>query len=675
MSLRGAGRNAFGGVCTTQRTLSEGMQINVTEGEWEEGKYGWQLAIAKFTVCEDISPAETSKNLLSYLSAGAVKRIGPGLAKLIVDHFGAETEKILNEFPERLADVKGITASTASVIAASWKEGRSTVNAKMPLTGAGLTKAYANRVHKHFGDDAAAIIKDNPYRLTEVHGIGFLKADDIARNFGYHIEHPFRLESGILYILDQGTSMGHCYLTVSEIVDASKDILKLENLGLITDAIKKTVTSGKTIQEDNRIYIPRIYQAERNVSNKIMELAYSVKDTSIDSNMIATLVPHLSNEQSDAVRMALVNWLCVLTGLPGTGKTTTVKGIINILSHTEQSYLLCAPTGKAARRISETTDEEAVTIHRALEYSPWGFRRNAENPLAYDYVIVDEFSMVDIVLFDALLQAIGRHTSLIIVGDSQQLPSIGPGNVLKDMLAARVCANTTLRNIHRQAEGSDIIKIAHVINGGQMPMLRGGMRDVFFIKKETPDEIRRGIKETIIKLGVPFADVQVLSPMRKGPIGTIELNALLQATVQSKEFIGKAYCGFCVGDRVIHTVNDYTKGVFNGETGNIVEIDRGTGIVRVDYGDREIVYKDTEIKDIELAYAITVHRAQGSQFPVVLVVVSTRHYIMLTRQLLYTAITRPQKQLVIVGTEKAIFLAIKNNKEADRNTTLFRAAA
>ncbi len=624
------------------------------EGMWINTRYGKQLKISSVI---PILPQNT-EGIYQYLSSGVIKGIGPQTAKRLVDRFGSNTLKVIDENPFRILEVKGIGKKTAKKVADSWKEQRAMAELLTNLCGLGLSLAFAKRVQKAFGSEAMQIIEENPYRLTEVHGIGFLKADEIARKRGVDPDSPNRIRAAIRYIIETATyNAGHCYLPVREVINKAGE-LDINN-NMATREIEKGEIEGLHF-EDERIYLDHIYRAERYVARRLNEMAYEGGgDCDFKGDGF------LTEEQTRAVASALERRLVCITGLPGTGKTTSIKALIREIERRGGRYVLTAPTGKAAKRLAEQTERDAMTIHRLLGRSRLGvFERDEQNPILADYVIVDEVSMVDISLFEGLLRAVQGDTRVVLIGDYNQLPSVGPGNVLRDIVDESLCHIERLTKIQRQAETSTIVRIAHEINRGDRPSVHRA-DDYEFIPKDDPEAIYVEILKLVKKHGADA--VQVLTPMNKGQIGVFNLNNGIRELIYgSKSRENK----FLVGDRVIQRVNDYGKQVFNGEIGKVIDIDEDDQTITVHFDDREVVYEDFELDELSHAYALTIHRSQGSEYDFVVMPVSTHHYIMLYRNLLYTGVTRAKKRLVMIGSERALNIAVRNNKPVKRHTTL-----
>jgi len=654
-------------------------------GKWVNNKYGSQLRVERITAIEPHGKRE----IIKFLSSGLIKGIGPVTAKRIVDYFGKNTLEVLDNNPKSILLVKGIGQVTAEKIIASWKEQRSIADLITTLCSYGLTVTYAKKALKAFGTSAIAKIRENPYILTDIKGVGFLKADAIAKELGIKDTHPARLTAGIMYCLDNATyKEGHSYLPEKELLRRSCELMSLDS-SIVADHFYES-DFGELVFTQGCVYLKRIYHAERYVADRIDKMAQEksmIKKSLIDD--ITGELVNLTGEQRVAVKSALSNRISVLSGLPGTGKTYSLMSLIQILEKLKISYVIAAPTGKAAKRVSEVTGRAAKTIHRLLEAGYDGtslkFRKNESNPLSVGFVIIDEMSMTDILLMEALLKAI-RSSCLVLVGDYNQLPSVGTGRILKDLIEHNLCKVNVLTKIQRQAEESGIIKAAHLIHDGESIHHLLGEKDLIFISEDEPAIIRDRIVEAVnSQVYAPMDKVQVLSPMKKGDVGTKELNTALReimrkhnlTVLRANQQVAKLLAdskgqlgGFLNGDKVIQTENNYEKEVFNGEIGYVVSIDEEERKVAILFDDRIILYEDFELDQLDYAYALTVHKYQGSEIPCVIMPITTQHYVMLYRNLIYTAITRAREKLVLVGTEKAISIAIKTDKQILRYSGL-----
>jgi len=644
-------------------------------GRWESSRYGYQLR------AKGLSPIEPEKEseILRFLSSGIIRGIGPVTASRLVEHFGRKTLDVLDNNPQAILEVKGIGGKTAGKIIASWKEQRETARLLTVLCSYGLTVLASKKALMRFGTDALGLVRENPYILTEIRGVGFLRADAIAEQIGFKKDDPRRITAGIFYCMEEATwREGHLYLPREELTERATALLNLP-AGLVE---KNMPEGGGLTYTRDRVYLTRIRNAETYLSRKFSTMAYEA--SLIDRERVLDLLHReqtLTSEQTKAVYQSLLKRLSAITGLPGTGKTYSIRVIIRILDALNIPYALCAPTGKAAKRISELAGHEATTIHRLLE-SKWKdgmtvFSRNEENPLSVGCVIVDELSMVDVLLMEALFRAVQGNTCMILVGDYNQLPPVGPGRVLKDIVENTLCTVNNLTQIQRQAEHSAIIKVAHAVHNGE-PVGRLTAHDFVFISEEEPDGIRNRIVEIVRdQLYAPAEDTQVLSPMKKGSAGTYELNLELKKV--ARDFYirklglvdnGSVLGNFSIGDKVIQMENNYDKDVFNGETGYVTAIDMEERTVQVLFDGKPVTYEDYELDQLGLAYALTVHKYQGSEAPCIIMPVTRQHYIMLYRNLLYTAVTRARTRLVLVGSETALSIAVRNERQVLRYSGL-----
>jgi len=673
------------------------------KGYWvSDRKYGDQFKVISFTT---VKPA-TVVGIEKYLGSGMIKGIGPVMASRMVKCFGLDTLDVIESQPDRLVEVEGIGKVRAGRICNAWQEQKEIKEVMLFLQSHGVTTTYAIKIYKQYGNKAIDIVSDNPYRLAvDIFGIGFKTADKIAGNLGIEPTSPQRAEAGILHVLGAISDEGHvCYprdqlieraVKVLEIdlsiVDAAADslieggLIASEKVGL-PNPVSECLLSDNGIAEDELIYLRSLHASETGVADQIERLlASEIKPIEIDTEKALLWFEQkfgikLAGQQKDAITNATFNKVMVITGGPGTGKTTLVNGIIQILKRKERRILLAAPTGRAAKRLSEATGLEAKTIHRLLEFSPrtMGFERNKENPLEADIVVLDEVSMVDTVLFYNLLKAIPPSAQLILVGDIDQLPSVGPGNVLKDLISCGRLNVVRLKEVFRQAQESMIVVNAHRVNAGQMPYAKAteGISDFYFFEKEEPEEILDTIKGLITqRIPQRFRfkpdDIQVLTPMHMGLLGASNLNKELQELLNpSGESLARGSRSFRAGDRVMQIRNNYDLDVYNGDIGKIASIDQIEREVRVNFDGRIVVYEYSDLDELILAYASSVHKSQGSEYPAVIIPLHTQHYMMLQRNLLYTAITRGRKLVVVVGSKRALAIAVKNNRIQDRYTRL-----
>ncbi len=672
------------------------------EGEWTvHGQYGRQFKVERYA---SVLPA-TAAGIEKYLGSGLVKGVGPVTAKRIVRKFGADTLTVIDETPERLHEVLGVGPKRVTLIKSAWHEQRQIREVMVFLQSHGVSPALAVRIYKHYGDGAAGVVRNDPYRLArDIHGIGFITADKIARNLGIAPDAPERVAAGVAYTLSQKADEGHVYVPQAELVEEAAKLLDvpaplasaaIEALRQDEQVRVEPVAGASGIAEERAVYLTPFYYGEVGVAGRLRRLMDAVEDRcfvfrSFDLPQGLAVVQRdtglrLVAQQQAAVRTALTERVTVLTGGPGTGKSTSMLTLIRLLDAARRSYVLASPTGRAAKRLSEATGKEAKTIHRLLEWSPGGaggftFQRNEDNPLDVDMVIVDEASMLDLLLTNHLLKAIPPGAHLLLVGDIDQLPPVGAGNVLRDVIDSGAAAVVRLDVIFRQAAGSFIIENAHRINRGQMPEWRPEQsQDFFLFQTDDPERAAELVVEIVQeriprKFGIPASDVQVLSPMHRGAVGVGALNERLQgalnppaATKPERRIGGRI---FRLGDRVMQMRNNYDKDVFNGDLGQITALDpvEQTLLVRID--DRAVSYDFLELDELVHAYAVSVHKSQGSEFPAVVVPITTQHYMMLQRNLLYTAVTRARKLVVLVGSPRAVAIAVNNNRTADRYSAL-----
>lgn len=667
-------------------------------GYWEQHqKYGEQFRVQAYEI---VLPA-TVKGIERYLGSGMIKGIGPVMARRLVSAFGEKTLDVIENSTERLLEVSGIGEKRVEMIKYAWEEQKEIRDVMVFLQGYGVSPAYAVRIYKHYGNDAIKIVKENPYRLAmDIFGIGFITADKIAEKLGIASDSPIRAEAGTLYVLHGLADDGHIYYPYESLVKKCADVLDVDEAA-IPRAIDSIASQKKVIIEKlgirnselgtceaRAVFLTPLHVAELGIVNRLKALFSYPKqmrliniDEAIEWTQ-KTLKMTLSEKQVDAVKSSVHAKAMIVTGGPGTGKTTIINAIIRIYTKMGQKVLLAAPTGRAAKRMTEATGYEAKTIHRLLEYSPGGtsFKKNETNPLEADLVIIDEVSMVDTVLMYHLLKAVSMKATIILVGDVDQLPSVGPGNILKDIIDSEYLPTVRLNEIFRQSKESMIIVNAHRINSGHMPTtFHDGKhkKDFYFFNIEDPekvlDEIVNLCKDKIYsRFGYePIDDIQVLTPMHKGTVGVTNLNVALQSALNPEgEELVRAGRIFRVGDKVIQMKNNYNKDVFNGDIGRIVAIDREVQEITIDFDGRRVSHEFQELDEIALAYAVSVHKSQGSEYPVVIMPVLTQHFMLLQRNLLYTGITRGKKLVILIGTWKAIAIAIKNDTPQKRYTML-----
>jgi exodeoxyribonuclease V alpha subunit len=687
--------------------VSEGEEIKVTGGWKTHRRYGLQFQVDHW---EKVDPA-TIEGIEKYLGSGLIKGIGPIYAKRLVSVFGLDTLRVLSEEPLRILEVDGIGELRARRIMSTWQEQRGMQDVMVFLQGHGVGASMALRIYRVFGSETVARVRENPYVLAqEVHGVGFLLADRIANSIGIRGDFPLRVYAGVLHVMREFAEQGHCFVPLVNLKRNAAAILGIEE-DPVEAAVDKLAASGKLVLQEasdgevTQVFLEELYHAERRVAAALRNLLTT--SSFLQGKRIAGPWNHsgktsrgvidlaspdlfgpstitLDEDQVHATQKAMQEKVLVITGGPGTGKTTLLTALLTILRRAKVSFALAAPTGRAAKRMTESAGEEAMTIHRLLEYNPreGGFRRSENNPLQVDFVIVDEVSMVDLVLMDHLLRAVDPHSHLILVGDVDQLPSVGPGSVLRDLIDSGIIPTVVLRRIFRQERQSLIVVNAHRILQGHTLVLgeQSEKRDFVFIPREAEEEILLTIKELLreqlplwLQLESPEVSqaIQVLTPMHRGLLGTININREMQSLLNpAGEILERGGSSLRLGDKVMQLRNNYDKGVFNGDLGRIASIDREEGRIKVDFEEKMIEYESDELDEINLAYATSVHKSQGSEYPAVVIPLHTSHYLMLHRSILYTAVTRGKRLVVLVGSRKALAMAIRNVRRERRNTGL-----
>lgn len=668
-----------------------GMSVKVS-GEWKSDSYGNFLSVRSFEEKE----AGSVDGIRNYLASGLVKGIGEATAAKIVDKFGEDTVRIIEEEPERLLEVKGMNEKKQQALVESWREHLGVKKVMIFLKTYNVGNANAARIYKKYGSDSISVLKANPYVLADdVDGIGFITADSISMAMGMDRRNPGRIRSALLYTMnDASERKGHVYHTVPDLME---DVLELLNGSVsapdeevtrddVLQAIRAMKEKKDIISEGDdpeRLYVPMFYYAEKNVAQKIALLCKEKeKHHDVDFDKLEKQSGIAFDDvQKDAISLASTSRFCVITGGPGTGKTTTMKGVIKEATGRGLKVLLAAPTGRASRRLAETTGMGAKTIHRLLEFFPsGGFGKDDENPLTGDLLVVDESSMIDSMLMHCLLKAVPLSMRVVLVGDVDQLPSVGAGNVLRDIIDSGCVPVVRLTRIFRQAQGSLIVSNAHAVNEGRAPALPCNLTpqgdDFCFVPREETMDVQKDIVTLVSKyipaqFGYRHTDIQVLSPMRKGPLGTEELNRILQNELNpSCVAVRYGSVEFRNGDRVMQTKNNYEWDVFNGDIGRVISVDPVVKSVTVDFDGTVVEAKGDKLASLDLAYACTIHKSQGSEYPVVIVPVSLSHYVMLQRNLLYTAITRAKKRCVLVGDRRAVMTMVGNNVVSKRNSAL-----
>jgi exodeoxyribonuclease V alpha subunit len=660
--------------------VQPGETLRLT-GKWiTHARFGEQFQVSSFTA---VTPA-TVRGIERYLGSGMVPGVGKEIASRLVAKFGAETLRVIDSQPQRLREVDGVGSVRAGQIQAAWRKQKDIREVMVFLQSCGVSTVLAARIYGLYGGAAAARIRANPWRLaSDVPGIGFLGADAIAKSLGVAPDSPHRVEAGLLYALEQKAEEGNTWAARGELAAAAAKLLGQEPAACQAALDSMTATGALTAAEgpsDVLVALPRLAEREADAARRMA--ARWEKLPGEDGEPPSAEIPGitLSELQETAVGEALRNRVLVITGGPGTGKTTLIRAIVAVLSRRGARVLLCAPTGRAAKRMQESVGQEAQTIHRLLEWSPQkgGFLRDENAPLACDALIVDEMSMVDVALFSRLLAALPPRARLVMVGDADQLPSVGPGSVLSDLVGCGLFPVVRLTEIFRQAEASAIVVNAHRINAGAMPLAAdGGEGDFFFIEKEEPEAILSVIREMVgtriprrFSLD-PRRDIQVLTPMHRGLLGVANLNRELQALVNPDgPEITRGAVRFRLFDRVMQMRNDYTRGVYNGDIGWIESIDADGRTAGVRFEERLVPCDWADLDQLSLAYACSIHKSQGSEFPAVVTVVHEQHYPLLRRTLLYTAVTRARTLAVLVGSRRALAMAVKNAGASTRTTRL-----
>ena len=666
--------------------VGEMLSINpgetvVLEGEWTTHKqYGAQFKIESY---QTVHPS-TVEGMRRYLGSGLIKGIGPVTAKRIVDHFGKEALDVIERDPKRLVEVEGLGAKRAKWIIKAWEDQREIHNVMLFLQSHEVGTGYAVKIWKRYGHEAVELIRENPYRLSvDVWGIGFLTADRIAQKMGIPAHSDRRIQAGLLHVLNEAADKeGHVFLPEDALIESCAEALDVP-VDAIPPCVSQLLSEESIVVDDERVYLPHLYYAEQGAATRCYQLSQvqrielgniPAEIRAIEQRDGVTFAPR----QKLALEKALSHNLLVLTGGPGTGKTTTIKGLIALLEARNKKIALAAPTGRAAKRMSEATGHEAKTIHRLLKFSPseMAFEKNFENPLEIEALIVDEISMVDTVLMNSLLRAVPISASVVLVGDVDQLPSVGAGNVLKDVIASGIVEVVELNEIFRQAQTSRIITNAHAINRGEMPYVQNDRdADFFFLEVSEPDQVVEMVCG-LCAARLPrtyrldsIEDIQVLVPMYRGETGANNLNQVLQDELNPKgQEMTRGGIRFRVGDKVMQVRNNYDRDVFNGDIGRVQGIE--DDILRVRFQDRVLEYEFSELDELVLAYAMSVHKSQGAEFRAVVMPLTTQHYMMLQRNLLYTAITRARELVVLAGTKQALGMAVRNNRVAERHTTL-----
>jgi exodeoxyribonuclease V alpha subunit len=683
-----------------------GVSLNIT-GRWtNHARFGEQFQMEQY----EIALPATEAGIRHYLASGLIKGVREAMARRIVDMFGADTFRILEEDPEQLLKVSGIGMKTVDAVRAAWAEHQGIRELIMFLQPHGVSTAYAVRIYKHYGAEALDVVRENPYRLAmDIRGIGFLTADAIAMKLGFTPESELRAEAGLLYTLARLSEDGHVYYPKEDLLRETVTLLGVETAS-VERALAPLAAEERIVLEelhglpgqipadidpdDDRalthigVYLGRYHHCEAGIAYYLRRILRSPKAATFDdpeavmAETLASLPMDLAPEQVEAVRSAIARKVMVVTGGPGTGKTTVINAVIRAFSHIKARVLLAAPTGRAAKRLSETSSLEARTIHRLLEYSPYedSFCRNEDNPLACTLLVIDEASMMDTLLMYHLMKAVPLGATVIFVGDVNQLPSVGPGNVLRDIIASGTVPVVELTEVFRQAAESEIILNAHRINHGEAPNLTNPadrLGDFYFIRQDDPEKAAAMVVD-LVRGHIPrrfnlnaFEDIQVLSPMHRGSCGAANLNALLQDALNPQDVkLQRGDRQFRLGDKVMQIRNNYDKDVFNGDIGRIIHVHPEDREITVRFDEVNVIYPWDDLDELVPAYAISVHKSQGSEYPAVVLPILTQHYVMLQRNLLYTGVTRGKRLVVLVGSAKAVHMAVANNRMRKRHTWL-----
>lgn len=726
-----SGREALVTVVGNLPEVNPGEWLKLT-GQWvAHAKHGRQFQVE---LCEQSLPA-TTEGIKRYLGSGMIRGVGPVMAERIVNRFGQATLEVIDHQPEKLLNVLGIGQGRVKSIVKSWAEQRAIKDVMIFLQSHGIPTGLAIKIYKKYGDDSLAVVQSKPYQMVrDIHGIGFKTADKIAQALGLAADDPARIEAGIAYTLNRMAEEGHVYMPQEALEPQAAEILGVEAAKIVqvlerlesSELVKREkivyqpvsqsagqpasrsgeqvnskcqaptsdLYDGTTshqpppiIREEQAVYLTPFYYSEIGVTQRVKALVAEKASrlARVGGNQLSMvnrqLPISLSEQQEEAVKTAVSHKVTILTGGPGTGKTTTLRALLDLLDRHKCSYALASPTGRAAKRLAEATGREAKTIHRLLEFNPTeGFGRNEQRRIDAGMVVIDEASMLDLVLANSLLKAIDPASHLLLVGDVDQLPSVGAGDVLRDLIASEVTPVIRLETIFRQAAGSLIIQNAHRINQGQMPLTSEGESDFYLFIKEDPAETADLLVDIVQKrlpqkFGLhPLDDIQVLAPMYNGSVGVTALNERLQAALNPPDGkkVERRLGGrlFRVGDKVMQTVNNYDKNVYNGDIGRITAVDMVQQTITINLDGAPVVYDFLEMDELVHAYCISVHKSQGAEYPCVVLPMVMQHYLMLQRNLLYTAVTRAKKLAILVGTRKAIALAVKNNKTTRRHTAL-----
>lgn len=662
-------------------------------GEWINDKtHGVQFKASSL----DVMPPNTIVGMEKYLASGMVRGIGPHFAKRLIKAFGVEVFNVIEHQPEKLLTLDGIGKKRQQCITAAWQEQKSVRTIMTFLQSYGVGTSAAVRIYKQYGDDAIKLVRENPYRLSlDIWGIGFKTADSLALSMGIASDASIRAQAGVRHVLQTMCDKGHCASPLDTLVQESVSLLGIAT-AVVVSAVTHEIDQGhlaeEVIDQQRCIYPIALYVAESNAAFHLKRLNCGrLPWGKTDTNKAIVSIEahsdiHLASSQKQAISAVLQSKLSIVTGGPGVGKTTIISGLVRFIKQKKCTVKLCAPTGRAAKRMNESIGLLATTIHRLLAFSPenFSFQYNQDNPLALDVLIIDETSMVDIVLFNHLLKAIPDHAAVIFVGDIDQLPSVGSGAVLADLIASEQITTVFLTEIFRQAAHSNIIKNAYRINQGNMPEFNGEKHSDFFTiliddAKMIQDELVNVVSRRLPKYYAydPVREIQVLSPMNRGGLGTHSLNRALQSQLNSccGESLTRMSLTLYVGDKVIQMVNNYDKEVFNGDIGFVKSIDKNTDEAVIVFDNKSIVYQVHELDELQLAYAISIHKSQGSEFPVVVIPLATQHYTLLAKNLLYTAITRGKSLVILIAQKKALAMAVRNDSQLYRLTNLAKRLA
>lgn len=697
LRIKVKGRRELTTVIGNAASITPGEFVDC-QGIWiNDRKHGLQFKATHLTII----PPSTIEGIEKYLGSGMVKGIGPHFAKKLVKAFGVDVFDIIEKYPERLMRLEGIGKKRKTSILSSWAEQKSIREIMIFLQSYGVGTARAVRIYKTYGDQAIHLVKENPYRLSlDIYGIGFKTADRLAMQLGIAKESLIRAQAGVRHVLQTFCDQGHCAAEYEKLIEASVELLEIPET-IIQTAVEEEIKDDNLIRENiddlDSLFLSSLYHAESGTAKRLLTLISGIPPWGfIDVDKAIPWVEErtklqLANSQKEAIASVLKNKVSIITGGPGVGKTTIVNSILNIVRAKRFSVALCAPTGRAAKRLTETTGVEAKTIHRLLEFDPktYSFKHNQDNPLAIDFLIVDEASMIDIVLMNNLIKAIPKRAALLLVGDVDQLPSVGSGSVLLDLISSNIIPTIKLTEIFRQVASSKIIVNAHRINQGEMPLVvnnndnnndksNNKISDFYTLYCDTPEEIQMKLIQLVTQRIPkhyrcnPITDIQVLTPMRRGGLGTNALNITLQAQLNghAEPKITQYGITFAPGDKVIQNVNNYDKDVFNGDIGSISHIDPEEKIITINFDNRFVKYEFREIDEIALAYATTIHKSQGSEYPFVVIPLSTQHYTLLARNLLYTGVTRGKSLVILIAQKRAVGMAVRNNRENRRLTKL-----